>query len=118
MSAGVVNEAIEIAQGASFGEPFRLWIDVVGRAETIPPGTTAQIIAFPPKGSSVKAPAEWTTANGKLDLADNIVTPLLEPADTTALALGDWPFNLFLTYPDGFIERVVFGVFRVERGTK
>ena len=112
MAAGVMTQAWRVSNAADWTGAIYLWVGQRGAPRDLLEATAALVLQ-PPRGSRGRQPFTLSTDNGRLSISDNAVAIAVAKADMGTLTDGDWPFDLYVTYPDATTEWTLTGIIRV-----
>lgn len=112
MAAGVMTQAWRVSNAADWTGAIYLWVGSRGAPRDLLEAA-ASLVLQPPRGSRGRQPFTLSTDNGRLAISDNAVAIDVARADMAGLSDGDWPFDLYVTYPDATTEWTLTGIIRV-----
>ena len=112
MAAGVMTQAWRVSKAATWTGAIYLWVGRRGVPRDLS-DAAASLTLQPPRGSSGRLPFTASTANGRLSVNGSVVVIAVPQPDMATLGEGDWPFDLYVTYPDAVTEWTLTGVIRV-----
>lgn len=109
---GTLDQVYQVSNSGTWSETVNMWVGSKTFPEDLT-GCTASLVMLPPPGSVGISSFTLNAANGRLTIVSNRLIILVSPSDMGGVAPGDYPANIHITYPNGFVDWVLTFIVRV-----